>query len=958
VERWQQIESLFQEALQRDPAERDAYVREACHGDAGLQREVASLLANHHEASDFKPWAAGAAAQLIGGPDSLQAGQRLGPYEILAPIGAGGMGEVYKARDTRLRRDVAIKICSGQFSERFEREARVIASLNHPNICQLYDVGPNYLVMELVEGETLSGPLSVETALNYARQIAEALDAAHEKGIVHRDLKPGNVKVTPAGVVKVLDFGLAKAAEEPPAGDPSNSPTLTISPTRAGVIVGTAAYMSPEQARGAVVDKRTDIWAFGCVLYEMLTGKQAFHGETTSDILAAVLKEEPDWSRVPAKAQPLLRRCLVKDPKHRLRDIGDAMLLLDSVAEPAPANRTWMWIAVAGLAIAVCVAAVGWWRASRSMPHTRHELVQLSAELSQGATLDSFRAEGGSQLALSPDGTRIAVIEHYTADNYRLATRRLDQSEFTPLSGTEGANMPFFSPDDRWIGFFADGKLKKISVEGGSAVTLCDASDPKGASWGDDENILAAFNRGTTGLVRVPSGGGAPMLVTEPSKERAERQLYPQVLPGSQAVLFTSAGGDSFFNANIDVASFKTGQRKTVLRGGFFGRYLPALNGTGYLVYLRQNTLFAAPFDLGTLAVTGAPQPLLEDVIYSRYFGAGNFDFSRTGTFVYVSSKGQVPATSIFLLDSAGKTEPLHLTPGFYMTPRFSPDGKRLAFGMGPDGHREIVHELERGVTSRVTSLLGVSIWPVWTPDGKNIVFPTQGASQGMYWVRADGAGDAQRLTDGKSGFASPGSFSPDGTRLAYSQTRGDSRGEIWTATVEGDRDQGAPGVRLGKPELFLRSASSLSAQIEPVFSPDGRWLAYVSDETGTREVYVRPFPGPGSRSQISTGGGMVPIWSRAARELFFLTPDRRIAVAGYTSTGDSFVASKPQVWSEKRLPEVPPFSFSIDLAPDGKRFAVVLFADGTAEPKPLTRVTILQNFFDEVNQRVPVRGK
>jgi eukaryotic-like serine/threonine-protein kinase len=295
MERWQQIESLFQEALKHDPAERDAWLREACHGDAGLQGEVASLLANHHEATDFEPWAAAAAAQLIAGSASLKAGQRLGPYETLSPIGKGGMGEVYKARDTRLKRDVAIKICAAQFTEGFEREARVIASLNHPHICQLYDVGPNFLVMELVEGESLSGPLPVVTALNYARQIAEALEAAHEKGIVHRDLKPANVKITPAGVVKVLDFGLAKVAEEPPTAiDPTNSPTMTMSPTRAGMILGTALYMSPEQARGAPVDKRADIWAFGCVLYEMLSGKRAFHGETTSDILAAVLKDRED----------------------------------------------------------------------------------------------------------------------------------------------------------------------------------------------------------------------------------------------------------------------------------------------------------------------------------------------------------------------------------------------------------------------------------------------------------------------------------------------------------------------------------------------------------------------------------------------------------------------------------------------------------------------------------------
>src|SRR5260370_3888748 len=331
AERWRQIEALFQEALQCDPAERNAWLREACHGDTGLQGEVASLLANHHEATNFETWAAAAAAQLIGRPGSLRTGQRLGPYEILGAIGAGGMGEVYKARDTRLKRDVAIKICAAQCSERFEREARVIASLNHRNICHLYDVGPNFLVMELVEGDNLAGPLPVETALNYARQIAEALEAAHEKGIVHRDLKPANVKITPAGLVKVLDFGLAKAVEEPVGhGNPSDSPTQTISATRTGVILGTAAYMSPEQARGAAVDKRADIWAFGCVLYEMLTGKHAFHGETTSDILAAVLRAEPDWSTLPAGTPPGIRKCLLKDPKRRLRDIGEARIAIDA----------------------------------------------------------------------------------------------------------------------------------------------------------------------------------------------------------------------------------------------------------------------------------------------------------------------------------------------------------------------------------------------------------------------------------------------------------------------------------------------------------------------------------------------------------------------------------------------------------------------------------------------------
>jgi Tol biopolymer transport system component/predicted Ser/Thr protein kinase len=948
VERWRQIESLFQEALQRDPAEREAYLREACHGDAGLQGEVASLLANHHEASDFAPWAAAAASRLIDGPASLEAGHRLGPYEILAPIGKGGMGKVYKGRDTRLKRDVAIKICAAQFSERFEREARVIASLNHPNICQLYDVGPNFLVMELVEGENLSGPLPVETALNYARQIADALEAAHEKGVVHRDLKPANLKITPAGVAKVLDFGLAKAAEEPSAAtDPATPPTITISPTRAGMILGTAAYMSPEQARGAAVDKRADIWAFGAVLYEILTGRQAFAGETTSDILAAVLRAEPEWSRIPAKVQPLLRRCFVKDPKHRLRDIGDAMPLLDGVPEPAPARRPWPWVVGAVLAIALFVTSVLLYRAT--LPGT-HPLVQVSANLPPGTIIDRFR---GSQLALSPDGTRIVVGESDATGKWRLAMRWLDQIQFVPLPGTDRAVMPFFSPDGQWIAFFADDKLKKIPVQGGEPVTLCDAPGlRRGASWGDDGNIVAAFRWGSSGLVRVPSGGGAPIQVTQLSKEKGETaHAWPQVLPGSQALLFTAYGTGGNDDAEIDVVSFKTGERKILHRGGSFGRYLPS----GHLVYMQQNTLWAAPFDLSRLAETGAPQPVLEEV-NTNVAGGGDFDFSQAGTLVYVSSNTQISFPySIWWLDRTGQTKPLQVTPGVYENPRFSPDGKRLAFSLAINPARADiwVKDLERDTESRLTHLPGRNNDPVWTPDGKSIVFESsRQAAPGLYWIRADGAGEAQRLTDGKTRQV-PCSFSPDGRRLAYSQFQEATfHLEIWTAPVEGDRDH----PLFGNAEPFPRTSFS---ETQPAFSPDGHWLAYSSNESGAYELYVRPFPGPGGKSQISTGGGGYPIWSRDGRKLFFLAPDWHIMVADYTAKGDSFTAGKPQVWSQKNLIYLGT-NYPYDLAPDGKRFAVVLNPAGMVgqEQKPIDSVTILLNFFDDLRRRAPAGGK
>jgi serine/threonine-protein kinase len=969
VERWQQIEAVFQEALRRDRAERDAYVREACQGDSDLRREVASLLVNHQAATDFKPWAAAAAAKLMDGPASLKPGQCLGPYRIESFLAAGGMGAVYRATDTRLHREVAIKVSAARFSERFEREARVIASLNHPHICQLYDVGPNYLVMELVGGQTLAdrirkGALPLEEALGIARQIAEALEAAHEKGRVHRDMKPANVKITPEGVVKLLDFGLAKAAEEPVAGgNVSDSPTQTISATRAGVILGSAAYMSPEQARGAAVDKRADIWAFGVVVYEMLSGRPAFQGETATDILAAALKEEPDWSRIPAKVQPLLRRCLVKDPKRRLRDIGDAMPLLEAVTDAAPAGRPWVWIALTGaLAMAfVITLGVVWWRANRPAP--LHPLVQLSAELPPATTINRFR---GVQMALSPDGTRIAVTELHPS-GYRLATRQLNQGEFAPLPGTEDATSPFFSPDGQWIGFFADRKLKRIAVQGGSPVTLCAATaDTRGASWGDDDNIITAFNGS---LSRVPAGGGSLTPVTEPSREKGQIvDAWPQVLPGSQVVLFTSSNIHRFFDeASIDVLSFKTGQRKTVLRGGFFGRYLATSKQGGHLVYLHQDMLYAVPFDLSRLEVTGAPQPVLDDISNrSAYSGYANFDFSQTGTFVYASGKGGFPELSIFWLDRTGNTQPLHSAPAHYRFPRFSPDGKRLAFGTITRGMLvDIwVKDLERGAIWRLTSLPGSNNVPVWTPDGKNIVFrSTDPEAPGMYWVRADGSGEPHRLTARTS--QAPSAFSPDGKRLAYYQVSDDGYWEIWTAPVEGDGEPGAPGLRVGKAVRFLRTSipttgmNDMRPSPAPAFSPDGHWLAYSSSETGRSEVYVRPVQGSGNKSPISTEGGQYPIWSHNERELFFLGLDWRIMVVRYTATGDSFAVSNPQVWSPKSLARVP-VNIPYDLTPDGKRFAVLLHPGGTAEPeqKSIDRVTVLLNFFDELKRRVPAGGK
>ena len=530
----------------------------------------------------------------------LSPGTRPGPYEILSPLGAGGMGEVYRAKDTKLKREVALKVLPEAFARdpermaRFQREAEVLATLNHPNIAAIYRLEGNALIMELVEGETLSSPLPIDTALHYARQIAEALEYAHERGVIHRDLKPANVKVTPEGAVKLLDFGLGKAIENPaaPKDDPSISPTLTLEVTRVGVILGTAAYMSPEQAGGKVADRRADIWSFGAALYEMLSGQRAFAGESITETLANVLKVEPDWNALPASTpasiRKLVRRCLTKDRKQRLQAIGEARIGIEEVLAGAPQEeasapdavsrrRVLPWAAAAG--VLAIMAAIGWWTAWRSTRPVDNALVRLNVDLGPNALIGSHVTA-----AISPDGTRLAFPAQGTDGKTQLATRLLDQPQATLLSGTEGADDPFFSPDGQWIGFFAGGKMKKVSVRSSAVVVLCDASSGRGGAWGEDDNIIATLNSGSgTGLSRVPAAGGTPQPVTKPAERGEATHRWPQLLPGGQAVLFMANKTVSKYDeSSIQVLSLKTGEVKVVLRGGYFGRYLPG----GYWVYM------------------------------------------------------------------------------------------------------------------------------------------------------------------------------------------------------------------------------------------------------------------------------------------------------------------------------------------------------------------------------------
>lgn len=975
-ERWRMAKEIYQSLVGQEPSQRDAYLTEACAGDELLRKDVESLIACRYEAEDLmaSPAMEAVASELARDPEADLCGRMVLHYQVKEKIGAGGMGVVYRATDMRLHREVAMKALPAVFASdperltRFEREARLLATLSHPNVAAIHGLeeweGKRFIVMELAGGETLAariakGPVPLEESMKIALQIAEALENAHEKGIIHRDLKPANIKITAEGKVKLLDFGLAKAFQgEMSAVDAMKSPTLTDPMTRPGLILGTAAYMAPEQAQGKSVDKRADIWAFGCILYECLTGRRAFGGDAVTETLAAVLKDAPDWIALPNNTPPglhrLLRRCLQKDPRQRLNAIGDARLEIDdaqitppeaksnigqSGSAPPPARlQPLPWVLAGLLAAILAVVAAVWapWRKPLS-PAPMHLSVKLGANLTLAGQL--------SYVASSPDGAVIAfVAREAAAPRPKLYVQPLYQDHATPLPGTDGAYYPFFSPDGQWIAFFAGGKLKKISASGGSAeVTLCDAPDARGATWAEDGTITFTpdIRQGTV-LMRVGSDGGIPKpLTTRADGEITQR--WPQILPGGRAVLFTSNNviGD-FDAASLVVQPLPSGARKVVLRGGYHGRYVPS----GHLVYMHEGALFAAPFDLERREVTGQAVLVLKGVRSMMDSGYAEFALSETGLLLYRPGPSIGGSAPIHWLNREGQTKLLRSTPLNWSDLEFAADGRRLAIEI-VDRQRNIwIYEWERDALSRLTSSSANDTNPVWSPDGRRLAFAsTRGdrSTPNLYWQSPDGTDEAHRLTESFNQQL-PFSWHPNGKFLAFEEVDPKTKSDVMILPLVED---GAAGLKPGKPIVFLNTPSSERA---PVFSPDGRWLAYVSDESGGDEVYVRPFPGPGGKIPISTSGGNFPTWSRAKRELFYGT-GTEIMLVPFTVEGDTFHAGKPQLWSERRYSSRGAQERMFDLHPDGERFALRLIqpqGPGGATPD---HVSFIINFFEELKR-------
>ncbi len=897
---------------------------------------------------------------------TLSPGSRVGPFEVSRPLGAGGMGEVYRARDMRLQRDVAIKALPAEFAQdaerlaRFQREARLLASLNHPNIAAIYGLeeagGGKYLVLEIVEGESLAerlaaGPLPIEEALAVCAQIAAGVSAAHDAGVIHRDLKPGNVMVRPDGSVKVLDFGLAKGAEAPGAsGDLSASPTVSLG-TQQGVILGTAAYMSPEQARGRPLDKRTDIWSFGCILCECLTGHQVFREETVSDTLASIIRSDPDWSALPAhtpsRVRDLLRRCLRKDPRQRLHDIADARLEIEEAlvapapsepaavsapASPAASRQAIVWaVAAFGLVVGALAALLLLRTLSPAPPPPGTPPVRSVLPLPAGMNFlpPTFR----SSVAISPDGGRLA-LRATRGGVTQLYLQTFERLEASPVAGTERGHSPFFSPDGEWLGFFTPTEIMKVSLSGGSPLTIAMASPVAGgATWAPDGSIIFA-NTSNGGLSRVSSGGGPVEELTTLGKGE-QALLFPQILPDGKNVLLLVRAGRDFLDvarSNIAVHSLVTGRRRVLVEGANYARYV----APGYLLYTKGTTLLAARCDSRTWTLTGPAAPLVQDILTTRFDGVPFFAASGNGLLVY--STGGVatsPPDSVLWVDRSGKEKVLPLPTRTYSAPRLSPDGKRLAIVAGQtDGPRNAlsIYDFDRNILSTITPEPGAHFSPAWSPDGRRLVFSTYATGfPRLSWKAADGNGEIEMLSPGTVPEF-PTSWSSDGRSVLYASGLPVLRGNIdlWLLSLEGKRERRA-------------WMAGPSRELAAFFSPDGRSVAYVSDESGKNEVYVRPYPGAGPKIKISSEGGAEPAWAPDGREIFYRAKETFMAVP--IRTEPELSAGQPHPLFPDQFDRWPreDGSRNYDVSRDGSRFLFIRPAGSKQEP--ITRLDLVTNW-------------
>jgi len=898
----------------------------------------------------------------------LAPGDRLGGYEILALIGAGGMGEVYRARDTKLRRPVAIKVLLTSITldaariARFEREAKLLAALNHPHIATLYGMegsaGHQFLIMELVEGETLAerisrGALPLEPALRIALQVVDALEAAHEKGIVHRDLKPANIKITTDQRVKVLDFGLARATEGAELDDPlgrTHSPTLSLMATQAGLILGTAAYMSPEQAKGLQADHRSDIFSFGCVLFEMLTGSQAFRGDSVPEILASVLAREPDLQALPRSLNPrlveALQRCLHKNPKQRWQAVGDLRAELETLIKTplqAPASTTpsrshWRLSTLVGasaLLLGTAAATVATWLATRPAAPSIVRTTIASPGLS--------RLGGDHDIAITPDGSKVV----YAGNNgTQLFVRSLDS--LTPVVIASGSFIrgPFVSPDGGWVGFFdGEQRMMKVSITGGTALPIVDRIDgagSRGATWSRDDTIIFATSLSATGLQRVSAGGGPVTVLTHADRTRGEvDHLWPSLLPDGRGVLFTATtnGPDA---GSIAILDLTTGKTRTLLRGGGDARFL----SSGHIVYTVAGTLRAVAFDPIKMEVRSDPAAVLSRLA-TLVLGsmAASYAVSSDGTLAYVDSPADVAGAAMRTLawmDRSGKQQDIPVIPHLYTNPRVSPDGSRIAVA-ADDQQRDIwIFDIGRAVLSRLTMDPSVDTFPTWTSDSTRVIFGSgRGTNVNLWWQAADGSGSPERLLT-STNIQVPTSVTPDGRDVIFHEVMPETSADVLRLRLAGPR----------KPE-FLVSSKSLDR--DAVVSRDGRWLAYESNKSGTVEVFVKAMTGTPGEWQVSNSGGSRPAWGRD--ELFYIADDRSLMRVAVPAGSATWTGGTPTKLID-RLPEITGtngFTRDYDVSPDGRRFVIVKMA-GTQKDTSPSSLILVQHWEREVAARAPAK--